>query len=139
MWIGSGTTAADYQWYHGLERSALTPPDWVFAPVWTILYALLGWVLLFLWRRRETYRLELVLFCLQLCANYLWSVLFFRMHSPLLALLDIICMDVVTFFIWIRLWHRGELKAALILLPYLLWIFFATYLAFFLLTSTPIS
>lgn len=118
-------------WYATLVKPALMPPAWVFAPVWTALYALMGIAAYLVWRAYERSRslrfIALWLFALQLVANTLWSVLFFGAQSPGLALLDIgvlwllIAATLVAF-------SRISRFAAWLLAPYLAWATFAAYL-----------
>ena len=117
-------------WYAGLDKAVLNPPNFVFAPVWTILYLLMPisatWVYM---RARTRYEAELArnIFLGQLLLNALWSFLFFGLESPVLALIDLVCLwfAVVTM---IYFFARISLKAALLQVPYLLWLSFAGYL-----------
>lgn len=117
-------------WYVALAKPALTPPGWVFGPVWTALYALMG-VAAFLvwkrgWRRREV-RIALAVFAVQLALNALWSFLFFGWHAPGIALVEIA-------FLWLAIlativaFTRISRAAARLLVPYIAWVSFAAYL-----------
>lgn len=118
-------------WYEGLARSPLTPPGWVFPVAWTALYLAMGIALfLFVDRARRGHRaLGLGLFGAQLVLNGAWSWLFFGLHRPGLALLDIaalwglILATIVAF-------GRERRAAAVLLVPYLAWVTFAAYLNF---------
>ncbi|MBN1585477.1 tryptophan-rich sensory protein [Candidatus Uhrbacteria bacterium] len=129
--IGSLFTApAVPVWYAGLSRPELSPPAWVFAPVWTALFALMGLAAFLVWRRglgqREN-RIALGLFLVQLALNTLWSIVFFGLRSPGGAFLEIV-------FLWFAIlatiiaFYKISKPAAWLLLPYILWVSFAGYL-----------
>jgi len=117
-------------WYATLNKPPFTPPSAVFAPVWTALYFLMGISLFLVWRaekdapRRQT---ALIFFALQLILNTLWSILFFGLHSPLAGLVDIACLW-AAIVLTIVLFSRISKTAAWLLVPYLLWVSFATLL-----------
>lgn len=116
--------------------SQLTQPDWapppgVFAPVWTVLYALMGIAAWLVWRSggfRAT-RQALALFLLQLVFNALWSWLFFAWHRGVLALADALVLWVLIVVTLVSFWSVRPLAGAL-LFPYLLWVSFASALSF---------
>jgi len=116
-------------WYEQLNKPSWQPPNWVFAPVWTILYlmiAVAGWLV---WRtrhRREVW-LTLGVFVAQLILNAGWSWLFFGQHNIRAALADIIALDIVV-AITVLLFFRASKLASVLMLPYLAWILFATFL-----------
>ncbi|MBU1448805.1 tryptophan-rich sensory protein [Patescibacteria group bacterium] len=124
------TTPSIPTWYASLAKPALNPPSWVFAPVWTTLFAFMGIAAFLVWRKgleRKDVRIALSVFALQLVLNTLWSILFFGFHTPLLALIEIValwCAIAVT----IGAFHRISQPAAYLLVTYLLWVSFATYL-----------
>jgi tryptophan-rich sensory protein len=116
--------------YEPLIKPPLTPPSWVFGPVWTYLYLTMGISLYLFWSARgkaSGKQNGYIFFILQLIANFLWSLLFFNLHSPLWALVDIVLMCVLT-VANIYFFDRVSRNSALLLLPYLVWILFATYL-----------
>ena len=122
------------EWYPLLNKPALTPPNIVFPIAWGIIYICmglsLGRVLQFGDKRYVT------LWFLQLAANFLWSVFFFYLRSPLAGLIDILLLDVlVIVYIW-RVRHRTP-SAAWLFAPYLLWILFATYLNCYIFVMNP--
>lgn len=128
--VGSVFTAPSLSsWYASLALPALSPPGWVFGPVWTLLYVLMGVAAFTVWhlRRRDGASLALVLFFVQLVLNALWSVLFFGMQSVTLALFEI-------GLLWLAIaatlaaFVRVSKIAAWLLVPYLLWVSFASYL-----------
>lgn len=127
--IGSRFQPGD--WYDSIEKSPLTPPGWVFPVVWTLLYALMG---IALWRFVESARTArnrgLVLFGTQLALNGLWSYLFFGLHQPGAALVEIALLWLAIAASLIAFARHSRIAAAL-LAPYLAWVSFAAYLNFF--------
>ena len=128
-WLGSIATGTSREtWYAGLQKPPLNPPDWIFAPVWTTLYifmAIAGWRL---WQVETPDKNRLrFLFTAQLVLNGVWSFLFFGLRHPFLGLMDIVLLWVSLFFLTARAWQTDRISGFL-LLPYLLWISFATYL-----------
>lgn len=124
------TVSAIPNWYAGLAKPALNPPGWIFAPVWTALYALMGIAAFLVWKKgleKKEVKAALATFSVQLFLNAMWSILFFGLHDPFFALVDIV-------FLWIAiLWtiiafYKISRAAAYLLLPYLLWVTFAAYL-----------
>lgn len=119
-------------WYAGLEKPSLTPPDWVFPVVWTLLYAMIamaGWLL---WRRRHdgpTGGAAVVAWGLQLTLNAAWSWIFFGLHLPGPALAELVILW-ATILATISLSRRHATAAAWLLAPYLLWVGFAGWLNF---------
>jgi tryptophan-rich sensory protein len=116
-------------WYAALVKPPLNPPDWVFPPVWTVLYLLMALAAWLVWRRTGLRggMPAFAPFIAQLGANGLWSVLFFGLERPLLALIDLAvlwCLIVLTMFRFARVSRR----AAALLAPYLAWVTFAGYL-----------
>ena len=114
-------------WYEGLEKPPLNPPDWVFAPVWSLLYlaiAVAGWLV---WRARPASLVPLALWGSQLVLNAAWSLLFFGLQLPGLALVDIALLvallvaTTVSFF-------RVRTAAGVLFVPYVAWVGFAAYL-----------
>jgi tryptophan-rich sensory protein len=117
-------------WYSAIEKPAFTPPGWVFGPVWTVLYILMGVAAFLVWRRglaSRTVQVALGWFLGQLVLNALWSPVFFGWHRIGLALVVIVLLwaaIVVTLYRFLRV----STVAALLLVPYLLWVSFATIL-----------
>jgi benzodiazapine receptor len=129
--VGAGagfmTAESVVTWFPTLNKPFFNPPPWVFAPVWTTLYIMMA---LAAWRVLLSGAISkpaLNLFFGQLVLNFLWSLLFFGLHSPALALVDIIAL-----WIMIALTLRAFLKIArpsgYLLMPYLAWVSFATLL-----------
>ncbi len=126
------------QWYAGLEKPALNPPNWLFGPVWTGLYILMAIAAWLVWQRRGAapVALPLTIFGVQLVINAAWSWIFFGLHRPGLALADII---VLVLAIVVTMIAFGAVRpvASLLLVPYLLWVCFASYLNFGLWRLNP--
>lgn len=117
-------------WYNQMNKSPLNPPNWVFAPVWTILFAFMGGVLYIIYEKQKqnkNSRSALILFAVQFILNILWSVLFFGMRNPSAAFVEIV-------FLWLAilaliiLSFRISKIAGWLLVPYILWVTFAGYL-----------
>lgn len=131
--IGSlATVPAIPTWYESLKKPFFNPPNWIFGPVWTGLYALMGVSLFLAWQRRQDntqVKIALVFFFLQLILNVLWSVAFFGLRSPLLGLMDIVLLW-TAIFLTIRKFLNISRAAGLLLVPYMLWVSFAVLLNF---------
>ena len=113
------------QWYPTLIKSPLTPPSIVFPIAWSVLYLLMGLSIGVMIARDDMSVVRLWL--LQLIVNFLWSVVFFAMRSPLLGLIVILILDVLVFTYTIYAFGRSR-AAGWLFIPYLLWLLFATYL-----------
>ncbi len=126
--VGSFFTAPAIDgWYVNLVKPPFTPPNQIFAPVWTTLYILMAVSVFIIWRKGWGYkhvRSGLSLFVLQLFLNVLWSVLFFGLKSPLYALFEIIGLWVIILLTIIQ-FKKLSITAAALLVPYILWVSFA--------------
>ena len=116
-------------WYLQLNRPPLTPPNWIFGPVWSILYAMIALSIFLYVRRTLPHRpyWSYVLIGAHLLANFCWAPLFFRMQSPGWALVDIIKLDLSLAAMLIIFW-RADRLSSILLWPYAAWVSFATYL-----------
>jgi len=116
-------------WYDSLVRPPLTPPDAVFGPVWTVLYIMIAVAIVLYYRSRPRQRLlsTTVILLVHIVTNLAWTTLFFVLKSPSLALVDIVLLD-VTLVLLVRRFFAERRLAGLLLLPYLGWVLFATYL-----------
>lgn len=116
-------------WYLELTKPSWNPPGWVFGPVWTTLYAMMGTAAWLVWRREgfAEARTELLLFVGQVVLNAAWSWLFFGAHRIGLALLDIIAL-LIMILILVRLFGRIDRRAGWLMIPYAAWVAFATAL-----------
>jgi len=131
--IGSIFTTAETKgdWYNSV-RPAITPPNWVFPIVWNILFFLIALSLYFSWINAKNIAIRKKIswaFGINFALNVLWSVLYFGMHNPLLALFDIILLALSIIFMMKVSWKISRL-ASWLLLPYLLWVCFASVLNF---------
>lgn len=118
------------EWYAALAKPGWTPPSWVFGPVWTLLYVLMGVAAWLVWdRHRNAARVALTLFVLQLIVNAAWSWLFFGLRSPALAFAGIVLLWALILATVIA-FRRLRPPAAALLLPYLAWVTFAAALNF---------
>lgn len=120
----------DYIWYFSLTKPYLTSPAWIFAPVWSFLYLTIAFsfVLYFL-KKDENKGLGYLYFLVQMILNLIWTPVFFGTKNILLALIVIILMDVFI-ILTIKKFYEVRKFAGLILIPYLIWTLFATYLNF---------
>ena len=129
--IGSAaTTSAITTWYPTIIKPAWNPPNWVFGPVWTTLYLLMSIAAWRAWRAAATPAAAsktLWLYAAQLILNALWSVLFFTLHRPGLALIEIILFLALLITLQVR-FARADRLAALLWSPYVAWVSFATFL-----------
>jgi tryptophan-rich sensory protein len=132
--ISSGllASASKNSWFDTLQKPAWNPPAYLFGPVWTTLYFLMGISLALIWTNKAPEidkRKAYTLFALQLFLNFWWSILFFNFHSPALALVDIILM-VITIILTIVSFSFFSRTASWLLVPYIAWVSFATLLNF---------
>jgi len=126
----SVTLPAIPTWYADLNKPPFNPPNWLFGPVWTTLYTLMGISAAAIWHADVADRAKkfaLALFGIQLMLNGIWSFLFFGFQSPLLAFIEILFLLVAIIFTFLRF---KEIKAwtGWLLLPYLAWVTFASIL-----------
>lgn len=124
------TVSAIPTWYAGLVKPTLNPPSWVFGPVWITLYFLMGIAAFLVWRKgfeRRDVKMALGIFGVQLFLNAIWSIIFFGLHNPFWAFIEIIVLWLA--IVWtIVVFYRISKPAAYLLLPYILWVSFAGYL-----------
>lgn len=116
------------EWYAGLEKPSYNPPGWIFGPVWTVLYVLMGIAVWLVWKERG-FSPAVCLFIAQLVLNALWSYLFFGANRPDLAFLEIVVLWILILLTMILFW-RIRTAAGVLFLPYLLWVSFASVLNF---------
>ena len=125
------TTARGVQeWYPSLAKPPFNPPSWVFGPVWTLLYIMMGVAAYLVWQKgweNEIVRVALALYLVQLILNGLWSILFFGMQSPSLAFAEIILLWLAIAATVVWFW-RVSPAAGILLLPYEAWVSFAALL-----------
>ena len=122
--------------YALLRKPSWAPPAWVFGPVWSTLYALMGVAAWLVWRSSGPQGLALGLFGAQLAANALWSWLFFGWHRGALAAVEVLVLLALIMGTVVAFWRTSRL-AALLLVPYLLWVTFASVLTWAVWRSNP--
>lgn len=125
---GFFTVSSVSSWYVTLVKPPFNPPSWIFGPVWSILYLLMGIALYLVWIKKDDVKVFLI-FGIQLILNVLWSILFFGAQAPLFAFIEIV-------FLWIAIlvtiiyFYRINKFSAYLLIPYILWVSFAAVLNF---------
>lgn len=129
--IGSVFTSSSVgTWYQTINKPEFTPPGWVIGLVWTVLFTLMGVALYLVWIKgieAEGVKYALLIFGLQLILNILWSFFFFGLRNPFYAFIEIIILWILILATIVS-FHRIDLRAALLLAPYILWVSFAAYL-----------
>jgi tryptophan-rich sensory protein len=149
------TTPAIDSWYKALYKPSFNPPNWIFGPVWTILFVLMGVSLYLVWSKKWKVHNKtkikkawnplsqkllsgswqkaniILIFATQLILNVLWSVVFFGQHSPSMAFFVLLMLWVAILFTIVN-FYRVSKTAALLLLPYILWVSFAGILNYFI-------
>ena len=127
---GFFTATAVDNWYQTINKPSWNPPNWVFAPVWTMLYVMMGIALFLVWKSDASDILKktaFTLFAAQLILNFFWSFIFFNQHQPGWALVEIIFMWI---FILLTIFTFAQVSktAGWLLVPYISWVSFATIL-----------
>lgn len=124
------TTPSIPTWYASLNKPFFNPPNWLFGPVWTLLYVLMAVSVYLVWTSQTTRHQKTkgaLLYLIQLCLNTLWSVIFFGMKSPEIALIEILILEIAIIFTALS-FYKISRTAGRLLIPYLLWTTFATVL-----------
>jgi tryptophan-rich sensory protein len=128
---GMVTRSAITTWYPTLVKPSFNPPNWIFAPVWSMLYIMMGVAAGLVWSRmeyeKEVVKNALVFFAIQLALNALWSFLFFGLKNPMLAGLEIIILWLMIFETYAKFAKINKI-AGYLMIPYLLWVSFASIL-----------
>ena len=116
-------------WYAGLQKPSFNPPNWLFGPVWTMLYLLMGIAFYLIWKQPASpvKSTALLLFIIQFVLNFCWSFIFFKQHAIGMALIEIVLMWGM-FFLTILWFGKISSLAAWLLVPYISWVSFATLL-----------
>lgn len=126
------TTPSIPTWYQGLNKPSFTPPNYIFAPVWTMLYLFMGislYMILVLKEKNKAPALRL--FFIQLFLNSLWSIVFFGLRDPFSGLIVIVALWIVVLLTIIKFYKLNK-NAGLLLIPYLIWISFASLLNYYI-------
>ncbi|HOF79824.1 MAG TPA: tryptophan-rich sensory protein [bacterium] len=129
-WLGSSLTRPNNSWYANINRTVLTPPNWLFAPVWTILFCLMAAALYIIWsgrNKKKTRKKAVQLYFGQLAANIAWSGIFFGLQSISLAFIEIVFLLILITYCLVA-FSRINRAAGYLMLPYFLWVCFATVL-----------
>lgn len=129
---GLFTNSEINEWYQTIEKPAWQPPSWVFGPVWTVLYVLMGIAFYLVWNSdapKKLKRMAITLWIIQLVFNFFWSFIFFKQHQIDWALAEIL---VLWFFILLTILYFGRISklAAWLMVPYISWVSFASLLTF---------
>jgi tryptophan-rich sensory protein len=127
---GFFTISGVESWYQTIAKPSWNPPNWIFGPVWTTLYILMGIALYLIWKSESSDILKktaIALFSVQLILNFFWSLIFFNQHQVGWALAEIIMMWVVI-LLTIFAFANVNKTAAWLLVPYIAWVSFATIL-----------
>ncbi len=118
-------------WYPTLVKPSFNPPNWIFAPVWTILYIMMGVAGGMVWNRMEqdaeNVKKAFMFFIIQLALNAIWSLLFFYLHNPFLSLIEIVLLWLMIFETYTQ-FKKIDKVAGMLLIPYLAWVSFAMVL-----------
>jgi tryptophan-rich sensory protein len=126
------TTRTIPTWYASLIKPVFNPPNWIFGPVWTALFFLMGVSLYLVWQKgfdNPQVKIALLIFAFQLVLNIIWSILFFGLRSPLLAFIEIIVLWIFILLTIICFYPISK-PASYLLIPYILWVTFASVLNF---------
>ena len=124
--------------YNQLTQPVFAPPSWVFGPVWSVLYTMMGVAAWLVWRSGgfKQNQISLLLFFAQLAFNSIWSWLFFAWSLGLIAFVEILFLWILILSTLVTFW-RTHTMAGLLLIPYLLWVSFAAFLNYFLWKLNP--
>jgi benzodiazapine receptor len=139
-YIGSYYTTPEIPtWYASLQKPDITPPSWVFAPVWTLLYIFMGISLFWILEtgvKNQNAKLGVILFIFQLVLNVGWTYIFFNLHSTFFSFLIIVMLWAVLLCTIVQVF-RFSIPAAAILIPYVGWVSFVAYLNYAILILNP--
>ena len=116
-------------WYSQLIKSNYNPPDWVFAPVWTTLYLMMTFAIWFYWHSKRRDINTIYIYFIHIVFNTTWSIVFFGLHQILLALIVLLTLIFLIIILIIR-FKRVNLASYYLMIPYLLWTFYALFLNF---------
>ena len=134
--VGAVASVDAASFYAQLSKPSWAPPAWVFGPVWSTLYALMGIAAWLVWRSADSRGMALGLFGAQLATNALWSWLFFAWHRGALAAVEVLVLVALIVATVAAFWRTSR-PAALLLVPYLLWVSFASVLTWAVWWSNP--
>ncbi len=126
------TSPAISTWYTTIQKPSFNPPNWIFAPVWTLLFLMMGISLYFVWSKGwedKKIKIAVFIFSAQIALNIFWSLLFFGLQSPFYAFIEIIILWLAILLTIISFYKISKI-ATYLLLPYILWVSFAAVLNF---------
>lgn len=130
--VGSSFTMPQIEtWYAELNKPSFNPPNWIFGPVWTTLYLMMAIAVWLIWKNAGWVNAphSLGMWCFQLLLNTTWSVIFFGLENPTLAAVEIVVLWISILIVIVIFWRHSRF-AALLMVPYLLWVSFAAVLNF---------
>lgn len=132
--LSGAVTASEIQgWYLSLNKPSFNPPNWIFGPVWSLLYALMGIAFALFWHHLSKSGVSIfkhkagILFGIQLVLNLLWSTIFFNLHQIGLALVEMLVLLGFIIFTGVE-FYKINRTAGFLLIPYMLWVYFASIL-----------
>ena len=127
--LGALWTSSDGSWYKNIKKPTFNPPSWIFGPVWTILFTLMGISLYLVWVAPSSNirTIALIIFAIHFVLNVLWSYLFFGINNPLASLIEIFVLLIFIIVTGIYFYMVNKF-AGYLLIPYLLWVSFASFL-----------
>jgi translocator protein len=134
--VGAVASVDAPQFYAQLRKPSWAPPAWLFGPVWSVLYTLMGVAAWLVWRSPGSKAIALSLFTAQLAANALWSWLFFAWRRGALAAVEVLGLLVLILATVLAFWRTSRV-AGILLLPYLFWVAFASLLTWVLWRGNP--
>lgn len=132
--IGSVFTSTTTDWYLSLQKPWFQPPGWLFAPIWIILYTLMGISLYLVWEKgleRKDVKVGLLFFGIQLILNSLWTFIFFGLQLSLYGLIEILILFIVVMATTIK-FYKISRAAGILLIPYILWLIVAILLNYYI-------
>tara|TARA_Y100000590_G_scaffold97610_1_gene111081 strand:+ start:975 stop:1442 length:468 start_codon:yes stop_codon:yes gene_type:complete len=129
---GSVTISFKEPWYSSLIKSNLNPPDWVFAPVWTILYFMMTIAIWKFWHSKNRDMNTIYIYFIHIIINTTWSIIFFAFHNLFIAFIVLIILIILIVLLIVR-FRRVNMLSYYLMIPYLLWCFYALFLNFNLL------
>ena len=129
---GLATISFKEPWYSQLTKSNFNPPDWIFAPVWTTLYFMMTLAIWLYWHSKNRDMNTIYIYFIHILFNTTWSIVFFAFHNILLALFNLIILLCLIIILILR-FKRVNYVSAYLMIPYLLWSFYALFLNFNLL------
>ena len=129
---GFATAKSVKTWYPTLTKPSFNPPNWLFAPVWTLLYILIGISAYLVWMKRDRiihFQRTVAIYFIQLILNLAWSFIFFYLHEIGFALAEII-MLLIMIIVNAIIFYKIDKWAGLLFIPYIIWVSFASFLTY---------